>query len=52
MPGFPKEGKFKTLAELNAYLSGDKIQCLLCGKWFHIIGGAHLHVIHGITADD
>ncbi len=52
LPGFPKEGKFKTMAEVDAYLSGEKIQCLLCGKMFHMIGAQHLQLIHGLTADD
>ncbi len=52
LPGFPKEGKFRTKAEVDAHLSGEKIQCLLCGRWFHIIGGSHLLKIHGITVDD
>ena len=30
--GFPVHKKFKTILEINHYLSGDRIQCLLCGK--------------------
>ncbi len=52
MPGFPKEGKFKTMAEVEAYISGEKIQCLLCGKWFKLLGATHLNRIHEITLDD
>ncbi len=52
LPGFPKYEKFKTKAEVDAYLGGEKIQCLLCGKWFHFLGGMHLKCIHGLAPDD
>ncbi len=52
LSSFPWKGKFKTNAEVEAYFSGDKIQCLLCGKWFHALGGGHLQILHGVTADD
>jgi predicted transcriptional regulator/predicted RNA-binding Zn-ribbon protein involved in translation (DUF1610 family) len=48
--GFPQEGKFKTMGEVKAYLSGEKIQCLLCGKVFKMLG-AHLVKSHGMDAD-
>ncbi len=52
LPGFPREVKCKTMKEVDAYLSGDKIQCLLCGRWFDNSGSSHLIRIHGVTADD
>ncbi len=52
LPGFPQKGKFQTKEEVDAYFATDKIQCLLCGKWFKKIGGMHLTFKHGFTADD
>ncbi len=52
LPGFPRKRKFQTKEEVDAYFASDKIQCLLCGKWFKGIGGNHLKVKHGITTDD
>ncbi len=49
---FPREGKFQTKDEVDAYFTSDKIQCLLCGKWFQRIGGNHLKFKHGITSED
>ncbi len=37
---------------MNAYFASYKIQCLLCGRWFHWIAGPHLTKIHGITIDE
>ncbi len=51
-PGFPWKGKFRTKEEVEAYFATDKIECLLCGKWFKVIGGAHLIRAHGITGDE
>jgi hypothetical protein len=39
---------FQTLEEVENYLSGDKIQCLLCGKWF-IALGQHIAKSHDIS---
>ncbi len=52
LQGFPWEGKFETKEEVDAYLCGDKIQCLLCGKWFIRLAGAHLIQRHNLTSDD
>ncbi len=52
LPGFPKKGKFQTIEEINAYFSGDKIQCLRCGKWFKAITGNHLLCKHQITIEE
>ncbi len=52
LPSFPIEGQFKTMKEVDDYLSEDKIQCLLCGRYFHIISTLHLNRIHHMTADE
>jgi hypothetical protein len=28
---------------------GDRVQCLLCGRWLKMVGGSHLIAAHGIT---
>ncbi len=51
MPGYPRKGKFQSKEEVDAFFSGDNIQCLLCGKWFlqlHI----HLNRTHDVTSDE
>jgi hypothetical protein len=50
LDGFPWEGKFKTIDEINRYFHGGDIQCLLCGKTFRTLA-THLVRIHGIDAD-
>lgn len=32
LPGFPKPEPFATIEEAKAYASGERIQCLLCGR--------------------
>ena len=44
--------KFKTRAEVDHYLSGDKIECLLCNKMFKAVGGKHLAYMHGVSVED
>ena len=51
MQGFPWDGKFETKEEVYDYFSSDKIQCLLCGKWFQRLS-FHLKAIHDITSDE
>lgn len=51
LPGFPWKGKFETNEQIDKYLSGDKIVCLLCGKCYLMLG-SHTHRIHGIWGDD
>lgn len=50
MPGFPMEVPFESKEEVLAYLSGDRITCLLCGKQYRRLGN-HLGAIHGVTED-
>jgi len=52
LPGFPKERPFESREEVLAYLEGTRIACLLCGKLFRKLGGAHLRCIHGVTEDE
>ncbi len=42
--------KFKTIEEVKAYYSGDKIECLECGRMFRALG-QHLKT-HSITPDE
>ena len=51
LKGFPWEGKFETKEEVYDYFSGDRIQCLLCGKWFKRLP-THLKAIHAMTSDE
>ena len=48
---YPWLGKFGTKTEIDAYLAGNKVQCLLCGKLFKALP-QHLERTHDITADD
>lgn len=50
LPGFPWKGQFQTKAEVDVYFAGEKVQCLLCGKWYKEISN-HLQV-HEITVDE
>lgn len=40
---------FETEAEVDHYLSGDRIECLICGGSFKALVGQHL-LGHGVTA--
>jgi len=51
LKGFPWEGKFETKEVVYDYFSGDRIQCLLCGKWFQRLP-FHLKAIHSMTSDE
>lgn len=51
LPGFPVIQPFSTVEEIDAYLAGDRIQCLLCGKAFKDVG-KHVAGLHGITTDE
>ena len=42
---------FETKEEINKYFSGDKIQCLICCKWFMSLG-CHVLKMHDITVDE
>jgi predicted transcriptional regulator len=51
LPGYPKTEPFKSIEEVERYLSTPKIVCLLCGKEYKSIGN-HLKNIHGIELND
>jgi hypothetical protein len=42
---------FKTRREVERYFGGKRIECLLCGEWFHRLSG-HLATKHSISTDD
>ena len=50
LPGFPKETPFKSTEEVRDYLAGDRIECLLCGRFLKSMS-KHL-TIHGISPRD
>jgi CRP-like cAMP-binding protein len=52
LPGFPWEGRFTTVEEIEAYFAGAKIQCLLCGKWYKQISPSHLSAKHDTTPEE
>ena len=51
MQKYPWRGKFRTKTEIDDYLAGNKVQCLICGKLFKALP-QHLEKTHDITADD
>ena len=42
---------FQTMQEVDNYLSGDTVACLICGKSFQTLNCSHLGS-HGITHDE
>jgi len=50
LPGFPWDGIFRSIDEIEAYFAGDRIQCLLCGRSMKRLGD-HVSKIHGTTVD-
>jgi predicted transcriptional regulator len=51
MPGYPMPSRNFTKEEVAEYISGDQLTCLLCGKAYKNLGGAHLGSVHNITPD-
>jgi hypothetical protein len=49
--GYPKQDAFQTNEEIAAYLRGDKIACLLCGKFYRQLS-PHIARIHDVPADE
>jgi predicted transcriptional regulator len=47
----PEREPFQTREQVDEYLSGETVQCLICGRRFN---GLHMHLKfkHGITDDD
>lgn len=51
LPGYPWQDRFTSHEAIRAYLAGDEITCLLCGKPYRNLG-VHLSWIHGLSAAD
>ena len=51
LPGYPINAKFKSIQEVDEYLSTFRIVCLLCGKEYKRIG-THLQSIHEMEPDE
>lgn len=51
LQGYPKSKPFATIDEIKAYLDGDKVTCLLCGREYTALGG-HITTKHDMTSDD
>lgn len=49
---FPINEPFKSREECLEYVSGDKIQCLICGREFNKALGAHLSYCHGLNGKE
>jgi hypothetical protein len=43
------EKRFATLADVDGYLGGERVECLICGKAFKALG-RHIFYVHGVTA--
>lgn len=52
VPDYPRQGVFTTKEEVDAYLVGNTIQCLLCGKWYKQLSSGHLQQKHKMTPDE
>ena len=51
LPGYPKEFVFQTPEDVYAYLGGDRVTCLRCGKSYKSLA-AHINAIHNMSAED
>lgn len=49
--GYPREFIFSCREDVDAYLGGDRIECLLCGNQYQILE-PHLISFHKIDGDD
>lgn len=47
-----RDTPFETMEEIAAYVGGEAITCLECGKPFQMITGKHLQLIHGMSQDE
>jgi hypothetical protein len=50
MPGFPAE-PFQTIEDVEAHIGGEKVVCLLCGKYYENVL-RHVAVTHGLDGKD
>ena len=46
-----EKNRMKTKADVEDYFDGDRIECLICGKWFKSLA-THIVRIHGVTVDE
>jgi len=51
MTAWKKPEPFLNKEDIKKYYSGDRIQCLVCGKWFKSLG-VHLNKTHNMSIDD
>lgn len=51
LPGYPITEKFKCVEEIDAYLSGERVACLICGKEYVALA-PHIKRIHNVDAED
>lgn len=51
LPANVVRGPFETIEEIRDYVSGHRIQCLVCGKYLRRLQYKHLNM-HDMTADD
>lgn len=47
-----RDTPFETMEEIAAYVGGETITCLECGRAFQMVTGKHLSLIHGMTQDE
>ena len=45
------QSPFRSRREVERYFGGERIKCLVCGKWFRRLS-FHLAAKHGMTTDD
>lgn len=50
LPGYPAD-PFKTVEEVEAHVGGDKVACLMCGKYYKSVL-IHAKLIHDMDAAD
>ncbi len=51
MQGYPWLGKFGTREQVDEYLGGAEITCLLCGKKYKCLA-PHVKRVHGVSAEN
>jgi transposase-like protein len=43
---------FAPVGEIPYDPDEDRVQCHLCGRWYRVIAGSHLHRVHGWTLEE